>query len=83
MEKKMDYVDEDFARIIKNRESAKKALSIWKKENPELSMKISLMFMGAFQDLTDVNDFQDRLEYYMDELNEPSFIPQNIGLILP
>jgi hypothetical protein len=78
----MDYIDKDFARDIKDRESAKKALSIWKKENPELSMKISLMFMGAFQDLTDVDDFQDRLSYYLDELSEPSFIPQN-NLILP
>jgi lipopolysaccharide biosynthesis regulator YciM len=79
----MNYIDKDFARIIKDRETALNELKLWKKENPELSMKISLMFMGAFQDLTDVNDFQDRLEYYMDELNEPSFIPQNIGLILP
>jgi lipopolysaccharide biosynthesis regulator YciM len=79
----MDYIDKDFARDIKDREMALNELKLWKKENPELSMKISLMFMGAFQDLTDVNDFQDRLEYYMDELNEPSFIPQNIGLILP
>ena len=79
----MDYVDEDFARIIRERESAKKALYSWRKENPELSMKISLMFMGAFQDLTDVNDFNERLSYYLDELNEPSFIPQNIDLILP
>ena len=79
----MDYVDEDFARIIRERESAKKALYSWRKENPELSMKISLMFMGAFQDLTDIDDFNDRLSYYLDELNEPSFIPQNIDLILP
>ena len=79
----MDYVDEDFARIIRERESAKKALYSWRKENPELSMKISLMFMGAFQDLTDIDDFNDRLSYYLDELNEPSFIPQNINLILP
>ena len=79
----MDYVDEDFARIIRERESAKKALYSWRKENPELSMKISLMFMGAFQDLTDIDDFNERLEYYIDELNEPSFIPQNINLILP
>ena len=79
----MDYVDEDFARIIRERESAKKALYSWRKENPELSVKISLMFMGAFQDLTDVNDFNERLSYYLDELNEPSFIPQNIDLILP
>jgi hypothetical protein len=79
----MNYIDMDFARDIKDRESAKKALSIWKKENPELSAKISIMFIGAFQNLTDVNDFNDRLSYYLDELNEPSFIPQNIDLILP
>lgn len=79
----MDYVDEDFARDIKDREAALNELKLWKKENPELSVKISLMFMGAFKDLTDVDDFQDRLSYYLDELNEPSFIPQSIDLILP
>lgn len=75
---------------IVNRQAAIKAYHEYARTHAEENLSICLRFADAWAGLDSVEDFQERLDYYRDELEvlsteviDPTFVTRELNYCLP